>query len=149
MKNNSRKKFILVKSIKGWSMAPLIKPGDDLLVNCQNRNYHVGNIVIYYQKSKLVVHRIIKIKKNQFLLKGDNRLFADGWFEAKIILGLVEKIFSPKYEIDLTTRKNKISAYLFTFYSLSNQYFNFLLNLRKLYKIPFLKKIYKKMIQFT
>ena len=96
MKNNSRKKFILVKSIKGWSMAHLIKPGDDLLVNCQNRNYHVGNIVIYYQKSKLVVHRIIKIKKNQFLLKGDNRLFADGWFEAKIILGLVEKIFSPK-----------------------------------------------------
>ncbi len=139
-------KFILVKSIKGGSMLPLIKPGNDLLVNCQTKHYQVGQIVIYYQKSKFVAHRIIKVRKNQFLLKGDNRFLSDGWFDVKIIVGRVERIFSSEYEIDLNTIRNKTLAYFFVIYSYLNQYINYLFKLKNLYKISLIKNIYRKII---
>jgi len=71
----------------------------------------------------------------------------DGWFLSQKIFGRVVKIIYPEYTIDLNSPKNKILKYFFVLYSRLNLRFPFLLNLRKLYKISFLKTLYRFLIK--
>lgn len=67
IKNNIPIKF----KVKGNSMLPLIK-NNDIIEIVKNDLYKLGDIVLYKYYDLLIVHRIIKIKVNQYYLKGDN-----------------------------------------------------------------------------
>lgn len=147
MRKGPKKKAIVDSPSRGWSMAPLIKPGCKLKINLSKRLKIVkGDIVLIAVKNRFITHRIIKIyknKDNKYLIKGDNKSKPNGIYQRKDILGKVEKIQYPNYYIDLTNRKNTISKYLFVYYSFLNMRAPFLLKTRYLYKIPVLKKLYR------
>lgn len=133
----------------GWSMAPLIKPGCQLVVDFKNKNYHLGDVVIFSKENRFLAHRIINLNKQKklFLLKGDNNPSLDGWIRSQKILGRIEKIIYPNYTINLLSRKNQILKYLFVIYSRLNYYVPSFLAIRDLYKISLLKIVYRFLIE--
>ncbi len=67
--------------IQGQSMTPFFQPGDTLILQpCQARNLRIGDIIIFYQNSIVVAHRLIaKIPSKhgwRFCQKGD---FCSHW----------------------------------------------------------------------
>lgn len=80
----------------GFSMAPFIRH-DSLLTLAVLQPSHVlqtGDIVLaaMHKYRKMVVHRIIACKNNQYQVKGDNNLKSDGWFKREDLLGRVQVI---------------------------------------------------------
>ena len=47
-------------------------------------------------KKRIIIHRIIAIAPEKYLLKGDNNKDSDGWFLKSDILGVVENIETNK-----------------------------------------------------
>ena len=79
----------------GWSMAPFIKPGDQLVIEpIGERKPAVGEIVAFYlpELGSYRVHRIVRRVEKGFLIKGDNLPHADGIFANDCILGKVKEV---------------------------------------------------------
>ena len=81
---------------KGASMSPFIRDGDVLtLVPWEGRNPAAGRVVAWFnpQTQKLIVHRIVAVKGNFFLIKGDNSpTQADGWISREQIISAVARV---------------------------------------------------------
>jgi signal peptidase I len=62
---------------RGWSMAPFIHDGDVICVSpFREKHPGVGDVVAYIQpdNEKLVVHRLVRRRGNEWLIQGDNTL---------------------------------------------------------------------------
>lgn len=92
---------------RGNSMAPFIKDRNILTLNPaeKNHSFQIGNIVVIaiHDKKRILIHRIVAVTSDKYLVKGDNNSTSDGWFNKKDILGTVKKIktntgfeYSPK-----------------------------------------------------
>lgn len=58
--------------VEGISMLPDIKNGDTVIVE-KSDSYNEDDIIVFnYNKEGLLIHRIISIKNNVFICKGDN-----------------------------------------------------------------------------
>ena len=77
------------------SMAPQLSVNDLIIVKPDDK-YIVGNIVVYQDKSSLIVHRIVDIDENIITTKGDANYSADKPIDISAIKGEVRKI----HEID-------------------------------------------------
>lgn len=81
---------------RGYSMTPFIKDNDAVVFRSIDRRRGVkfGDIVavVDRNRSKVVVHRIIRKKNGRFQTKGDNCLDADAWCSIENIIGVVDKI---------------------------------------------------------
>ncbi len=66
--------------VNGISMEPGFHLGD-LTILRRDSNYQVGDIVTYHdsQMQAYVIHRIIGIDQDQFILKGDNNSWIDAY----------------------------------------------------------------------
>ena len=79
---------------RGMSMSPFICCGDSLVIAPIKKTLKKGDIVAFISSSKdnLIIHRIVHIKNNKFLLKGDNVYNADGYVKKECIYGYVKKV---------------------------------------------------------
>ena len=72
---------------KGGSMTPFIKDGDVItLESIQGKKILRGDVVAVISPTpeKLRVHRVVKINKVGYIIKGDNAGRIDGTFEKRI-----------------------------------------------------------------
>lgn len=80
----------------GVSMTPFIKNGSTLTIRLLDAmdTLRIGDIVIVKEvnKKKIFAHRIVQAKNDQYLIKGDNKTQADGWFSRETILGIITEI---------------------------------------------------------
>jgi len=79
----------------GFSMHPFIKNKNYITISPLSPDRpRLGDIVAFIQEGtgKLVVHRVVESKKNQYLIKGDNTPAPDGLVPKGNILGYVTKI---------------------------------------------------------
>jgi signal peptidase I len=77
---------------KGHSMAPFIRHGDIITVaKVKGDDVQVGDVVAVHNlfNHSVIVHRVILVRENGVLLKGDNCISADGIFSYEAILGMV------------------------------------------------------------
>jgi signal peptidase I len=62
--------------ISGKSMEPMISPNRDIVTIKRKTNrekLHVNDVVLYRQKGKLILHRIVKVlPKGEYVILGDN-----------------------------------------------------------------------------
>ena len=61
--------------IEGKSMMPMLIPNQDIVTiqKRKTKQYFENDVVLYWKKDKLVLHRIIKVlPNNQYVLLGDN-----------------------------------------------------------------------------
>jgi len=79
---------------KGGSMSPFIKDEDVLTIAKSSDGYNIGEVVAFVRpcRQKLVVHRIIAKKNDQYLIKGDNTMERDGKIPLQNILGKVARV---------------------------------------------------------
>lgn len=58
-------------SVSGISMNPTMCEGDDITV-CAADSYAIGDILVFFYKEELLVHRLLKTEGDLFFCKGDN-----------------------------------------------------------------------------
>jgi len=80
--------------VASWSMDPTLHVGDIVVIR-KLSNYNIGDIVLYHNicgaDQKIIVHRIINIVDNTYVLKGDANPFEDSCKPGeKEIFGRVE-----------------------------------------------------------
>jgi signal peptidase len=80
--------------VASWSMDPTLHVGDIVIIR-KLSNYNIGDIVLYHNicdaDQKIIVHRIINIVDNTYVLKGDANPFEDSCKPSeKEIFGRVE-----------------------------------------------------------
>ena len=92
------------------SMMPLIAPGAKIILDMSpKQSYKAGDIAAYLgYGGNIVVHRILGAAltpsgRKQYLLKGDHNKGLDRYIDEKHLLGKVQKIVYPSYDIDLAT----------------------------------------------
>ena len=68
------KKGILVYTNKGNSMYPLIRQGKDVLIikKCNTRLKKMDVPLYKRESGQYVLHRIIKVNENDYVIRGDN-----------------------------------------------------------------------------
>lgn len=76
-------------SVSGDSMLPLLEEGDQVEVVAAGKDdFRVGDIIVFDRRGDLVVHRVIKARRNSFLEMGDNQRNG-AWWEWQDHLGKV------------------------------------------------------------
>ena len=98
----------------GDSMMPLIKQGRDVLVisgvNGRLKRY---DIPLYKRDSgQYVLHRILKVRKNDYVICGDNRCNKEYGITDRHIIGVLSDIIRDGREIPVTDIKCRIYAHL-------------------------------------
>ena len=77
-----------IANVLSGSMEPTFSTGTLLIIK-EERNLEEGDIVVYQSGNSLVVHRIIKIQKDQITTQGDANNAPDPVFDRKEIKGVV------------------------------------------------------------
>lgn len=91
-------KHILYKSqasfkTEGVSMLPIFKPGEELFFQKKKFNkIQVNDLVLFKQKTKLIVHRVVYKGLKFIVTKGDNNRHSDGRIYQQQVLAVVSKI---------------------------------------------------------
>ncbi|MBT3386840.1 MAG: S24/S26 family peptidase [Desulfobacula sp.] len=96
LKKTCEKQVSFKFTAKGMSMSPFICDGDSLIIKpfTRGKKPGIGDIIAFINpvEGYLVIHRVIKIKNKQYLLKGDNVYYHDGYCDDKDIHGIVKNI---------------------------------------------------------
>ena len=105
---------ILIYTNRGDSMMPLLRENRDLIhirrVNGRCRKYDVP---LYKRDSgQYVLHRILKVRKNDYVICGDNRCNKEYGITDRHIIGVLSGIIRDGREIPVTDIKCRIYAHL-------------------------------------
>ena len=90
-----RSEGLLHLRVTGWSMLPVIRPGDTLTIKyCDAEQIAVGDVVLFTRGSKLIAHRVISAMadQEQITTKGDSSPSPDAPIAATQLLGKVVDI---------------------------------------------------------
>ncbi len=88
----------------GVSMTPFIKQGDLVTLSPYSGSRpRLGDVAAFFQPGteKLTIHRVVGIKENGYLLKGDNATTFDGVIPLENILARVKKVERGEREVRL------------------------------------------------
>ena len=98
----------------GDCMMPLIKQGRDVLViSAVNGRLKRYDIPLYKRDSgQYVLHRILKVRKNDYVICGDNRCNKEYGITDRHIIGVLSGIIRNGREIPVTDIKCRIYAHL-------------------------------------
>lgn len=88
-----RLKGIAMAATEGDSMQPLFKSGDIVVIGRPNFPLKVLDIPVYHRDDHLTMHRIIKVKKNGYIICGDNRDFFERDIKDKDIIGVLSGFY--------------------------------------------------------
>jgi signal peptidase I len=78
----------------GSSMTPFIRDGDILTISPVSLRLRRGDVVPFVNPSsnQLMVHRILDVSREGYLIKGDNNSIPDGRIPASRIIGQVVRV---------------------------------------------------------
>lgn len=68
-------------------MVPLIYDGDPVRIYPLGSKLEIGDIVLLFSDGKYRLHRVVRLKNNEVLTKGDNAAQVDGNTDQSNILG--------------------------------------------------------------
>lgn len=117
------RKIYFIGHGQGTSMQPIINEGDKLfLEKVKFSEIKVGDIVVFYQRKKLIGHRVIKKNSDVIITKGDNIPFFDKPLKKKEILGKLLKIEGKYGIINLDSTFARLINKYFLFYNYATYY---------------------------
>ena len=89
IKEQLEKDGYLIQEIQGTSMYPFFKEGEDkVCIERVSNPLHVDDIILFTRfdkNNKYVLHRIIEIKQDYYIVAGDNQRHSEIVFEEQII----------------------------------------------------------------
>lgn len=113
----------LIYTNVGDSMYPLIKPRDLLVIKKVDRPLRRLDIPLYKRDNgQYVLHRIIKVRKNDYLICGDNRTCVEEGITDKHVIGILTDIIRNGETISVSRFDKKLHAHLlFDFFPIRKQ----------------------------
>ncbi|MCM1315835.1 MAG: S24/S26 family peptidase [Alistipes senegalensis] len=98
----------------GDSMMPLIKQGRDVLIIQKNDGRLKKYDIPLYQRDsgKYVLHRILKVRENDYIICGDNRCHKETGITDRHIIGLLTGIIRNGREISVTDFRYRVYVHL-------------------------------------
>jgi hypothetical protein len=82
----------LVVTTAGFSMWPLLRPGARVtIVGCAMSELRRGDVVLLAAEPSPVLHRVVALRPDAVLTKGDNARHTDGWSARDAVLGRLER----------------------------------------------------------
>lgn len=98
----------------GDSMMPLIKQGRDVLVISKvNGRLKRYDVPLYKRKNgQYVLHRILKVRKNDYVICGDNRYGKEYGITDSEIIGVLSGIIRNGKEISASDKKYRAYVHL-------------------------------------
>lgn len=107
----------LIYTNKGDSMMPLIKEGRDLLVISKtNGRLKKYDVPLYKRDTgQYVLHRIIRVRKNDYVICGDNRYNKEYGITDRHIIGVLTAVIRSGREIPVTQFSYRFYVYVWYF----------------------------------
>ena len=107
------KKGILVYTNKGNSMYPLIRQGKDVLIikKCNTRLKKMDVPLYKRESGQYVLHRIIKVNENDYVIRGDNTYSNETGIRDDQILGVLSGVIRSGKEISVNSFGYKLYSY--------------------------------------
>lgn len=104
----------LIYTNKGDSMMPLIKQDRDLLIiKPVHRRLNKYDVPLYKRDSgQYVLHRILKVRKNDYVICGDNRWVKEYGIQDRHIIGVLTAVVRKGREISVNNWKYKVYVHL-------------------------------------
>ncbi len=104
----------LIYTNKGDSMMPLIKEGRDLLViGKPHGRLKKYDVPLYKRDSgQYVLHRIIKVRQDDYVICGDNRYNKECGITDRHIIGVLTAVVRKGKEISVTDWRYKMYVHL-------------------------------------
>ena len=123
----------LIYTNVGDSMYPLIKPRDLLVIKKVDRPLRRLDIPLYKRDNgQYVLHRIIKVRKNDYLICGDNRTCVEEGITDRHIIGVLTDIIRNGETIPVSRFDKKMHAHLlFDFFPIRKQALRVINKLKK------------------
>ena len=91
---------------KGTSMMPLLRQGIDSVLLVSPTDLEKNDIVLYERPSgQLVMHRIVKLRKNKLLICGDNQYILEKGITKENMLAKVKGIYRGEEYFDITNKE--------------------------------------------
>jgi len=104
----------LIYTNVGDSMMPLIKQGRDVMIikkACGRLKKY--DVPLYQRDSgQYVLHRILKVRKDDYVICGDNRSFKEYGITDRHIIGVLTGVIRNKKEISVTDKKYRLYVHL-------------------------------------
>lgn len=87
---------LLIAYIKSDSMSPELNKNDLVFINIFDRNFEVGDVIVFNSNGDWICHRIVKETAEGYITKGDNNIATDQFGGKEIVVKekIVGKILS-------------------------------------------------------
>ncbi len=104
----------LIYTNKGDSMMPLIKEGRDLIVISKvNGRLKKYDVPLYKRDNgQYVLHRILKVRENDYVICGDNRYYKEYGITDKHIIGVLTAVIRKDKEISVNSFGYRLYVHL-------------------------------------
>jgi len=105
----------------GFSMGPAIRDGDHItLAPFGDLLLGRGDVLAFRHpdRPQMVVHRVLRKRKNSFYIRGDNAPDADGWIPVENILGLITQVERQGENVFWPDRRHFWARLYFRLYTL-------------------------------
>ncbi|MBI9060595.1 MAG: S24/S26 family peptidase [Marinilabiliaceae bacterium] len=89
----------------GFSMFPLLRPGDKLQIQPQKGSFKSGDIIVFDRGDVFVAHRLIEIRQDQVICKGDGFVTYDTPIDLQQVVGKVTHRIRKKVSVDLSSKR--------------------------------------------
>lgn len=88
---------------RGTSMLPLLREGKDSVCLIKADDILKKNDIVFYLRDDghYVLHRIVGVSENGFILCGDNQTALEKFIKKEQIIGVVNRIFRGEKEVSL------------------------------------------------
>lgn len=100
----------------GSSMMPFIKSGDHLIIVKKNRRLSKGEIGLFQQDQKIILHRVKKVKKEGYIFSGDNRYHSDGFVAEESVSGRLVAIYKRNKKVECDSKSFRLKSALYNFW---------------------------------
>ena len=104
----------LIYTNVGDSMMPLIRQGRDLLIIEPVRGRLKKYDVPLYKRDsgQYVLHRILKVRRNDYVICGDNRWAKESGITDRHIIGVLTAVICNGREVSVNSRKYKLYVHI-------------------------------------
>ena len=106
--------FLLYRNV-GDSMLPLIRQGKDLLLIARKPQGRLNkyDVPLYRRDSgQYVLHRILKVRKNDYVLCGDNRWRREIGITDRHIIGVLTAVIRDGQKLPVTDQRYRLNVHL-------------------------------------
>ena len=104
---------VLIYTNVGDSMYPLIKPRDLLVIKLPRFPMKRLDVPLYKRDNgQYVLHRIVKVRRDDYLLCGDNRVELESGITDRHIIGMLTDIIRDGKTISVYSFKKRVYAHI-------------------------------------